>query len=78
MHVVWSVSQDGLIEIYINGDLLETLTGPNMDGATRTTFDFGIYNAFISDCHCEAMPTQVVYYDVVRRGSTFEEVDPSN
>jgi hypothetical protein len=49
-----------------------------MDGATRTTFDFGIYNAFISDCRCEAMPTQVVYYDDIRRGKTLEEISSSN
>jgi dienelactone hydrolase len=78
VHVIWSTSVDGLIEIYVNGDLAETLTGPNMDGATYTSFAFGIYNAFISGCRCEAMPTQVVYYDALRRGRTFEEVSPSN
>ena len=78
IHVIWSSSVDGLIEIYVNGDLVKMLTCPNMDGATRTTFDFGIYNAFISDCRCVAMPTQVVYYDAVRRGKTLEEVSPSH
>jgi hypothetical protein len=78
MHVIWSTSVDGLIEIYINGDLAETLTGPNMDGATYASFDFGIYNAFISDCRCESMPTQVVYYDDIRRGKTLEEISSSN
>ena len=74
MHIIWSETDTGLIELYVNDELVETLTGPNMDGATRTTFDFGIYNAFISRCDCDSMPRQVMYFDEIRRGTTREEV----
>ena len=75
MHVVWSEGDTGRIELYLDGELTETLTGPNMDGATRTTFDFGIYNAFISKCRCDVMLTQVMYFDEIRRGTTRKDVE---
>jgi hypothetical protein len=75
IHAIWSTVDNGLIEIHINGDLVKTLIGPNMDGATLVTFDFGIYNAFISDCECEVMPTQVAYFDEIHRGQTRQEVE---
>ena len=37
-------------------------------------FDFGIYNAFISECACGGMPSQIAYFDDVRRGVSREEV----
>ncbi|MEC7915336.1 MAG: heparin lyase I family protein [Actinomycetota bacterium] len=77
MHVIWSEGDTGLIELYIDGDITEILTGPNMDGATRTTFDFGIYNAFISKCRCDVMLTQHMYFDEIRRGTTREDVEIS-
>ena len=75
IHAIWSTSDDGLLELYINGNLAKTLTGPNMDGASMVNFDFGIYNAFISKCQCETMPTQVAYFDELRRGKTRQEVE---
>ena len=75
MHVIWSTTQTGLIELYVNGKFLETLTGPNMDGATRTKFDIGIYNTFIPRRDCEMMPTQVVYCDNLRRDLTRSDVN---
>jgi len=68
---------DGRIEVYLDGDHRRTLTGPNLDGATRATFDFGIYDAFLSECDCEEMPTQVAYFDEVRRARTRAAVDPN-
>jgi hypothetical protein len=75
MHVVWSEGDTGRIELYLDGELTKTLTGPNMDGATRTTFDFGIYNAFISKCRCDVMLTQHMYFDELRRGTTRQDVE---
>jgi len=77
VHVRWSSGEDGLIEIYLNGNQVAELHGSTLDGATQATFDFGIYNAFISECDCDAMPTQVVYYDALRRGATRASVDMS-
>ena len=49
----------------------------------KTYFKFGIYRSFISRLKDrqkmrkkeEKMPTQIVYYDEIRRGNSIEEVD---
>ena len=70
INALWSSTDQGFIEIYINEELTRTIKGPNMEGANRIYFDFGIYNAFISQCNCKKMPTQVVYLDAIRRGAS--------
>ena len=44
-----------------------------------TYFKYGIYRSFISRYKkmkkTNALPTQVVYYDEIRRGNSIEEVD---
>ena len=70
IHALWTSTEEGFIKIYVNEDLTRTVKGPNMDGTERIYFDFGIYNAFLSKCDCEKMPTQVVYFDGIRRGGT--------
>ena len=77
VHALWSSSDTGFLQIFINGDLKKTIFGPNMAGATAMYFDFGIYNAFISECKCKSMPNQVVYFDDIRRGLTRAEVEGS-
>jgi hypothetical protein len=37
-------------------------------------FKYGIYRSFGSK-HTGSAPTQIVYYDEIRRGSSIEEVD---
>jgi hypothetical protein len=37
-------------------------------------FKYGIYQSFVSN-HSGSTPTQIVYYDEIRRGSSVEEVD---
>ena len=75
IHARWSATEQGFIHVFIDGQSKRYLSGPNMDGATRVYFDFGIYNAFVSECNCDTMPTQIVYFDDVRRGSTRGEVE---
>ena len=75
IHARWSSTEQGFIHVFIDGESKRYLSGPNMDGATRVYFDFGIYNAFVSECNCDTMPTQIVYFDDVRRGSTRGEVE---
>ena len=75
VHALWSSSKRGFIEIFINGKLKKSISGPNMAGARHVYFDFGIYNAFIDECNCDRMPTQVVYFDDVRRGLSREAVE---
>ena len=75
VHALWSSSDNGLMEVFINGETKWSMAGPNMAGATNTYFDFGIYNAFISECECDAMPTQIVYFDDIRRGMSRKDVE---
>jgi hypothetical protein len=72
----WSFTDEGLIEIYINGIKEGTYIGKNSDGGP-SGFHFGIYNSFVSKCDC-VMPTQVVYYDNIVRGNSLAEVTPSS
>ena len=49
----------------------------------KTYFKYGIYRSFIKNFKDrqkmrnkeEKMPTQIVYYDEIRRGNSIEEVD---
>jgi len=75
IHALWSSTDYGFIKIYVNEELTGTVKGPNMEGANRIWFDFGIYNAFLSRCDCKKMPTQVVYFDGIRRGASRMDVD---
>ena len=75
VHALWSSSESGFLEIFINGKLKKSLSGPNMAGAKHLYFDFGIYNAFIDECKCDRMPTQIVYFDDIRRGLSREAVE---
>ena len=70
IHALWASTDEGFIKIYVNEELTRTVEGPNMEGANRIYFDFGIYNAFLSQCDCKNMPTQVVYFDGIRRGAS--------
>ena len=70
IHALWASTDEGFIKIYVNEELTRTVKGPNMEGANRIFFDFGIYNAFLSRCDCKNMPTQVVYFDGIRRGAS--------
>jgi len=76
LHIKWSSVADGFIDVYINGNLVESLTGANIQiGGQTTNFHFGIYNAFISRCNCSVMPRQIVYFDEIRKGATRGSVE---
>jgi hypothetical protein len=77
LHIKWSSSSSGLLEVYVNESLTPALekSGPTLSNNAKPTFHFGIYNAFISDCACDAMPTQIVYFDEVRRGNLRLDVE---
>jgi hypothetical protein len=70
----WSPTDDGLIDVYINGVQQQSYEGQNSDGGSNS-FHFGIYNSFVSKCDC-VMPTQVVYFDNIVRGNSLAEVTP--
>ena len=75
---------DKRMDVWINGDKKhEILKSPVNFIPEKTYFKFGIYRSFIKNFKDrqkmrnkeEKMPTQIVYYDEIRRGNSIEEVD---
>ena len=75
--------QDKRMDVWINGlKKHEILKSPISFIPESTYFKYGIYRSFISKYKQEKMfgrddtlPTQIVFYDEVRRGNSIEEVD---
>ena len=75
--------QDKRMDVWINGiKKHEILKSPISFIPESTHFKYGIYRSFISKYKQEKMfgrddtlPTQIVFYDEVRRGNSIEEVD---
>ena len=65
-----STSDDnGYLKVFVNDELMVHEIRPTIppDQDATTYLRFGIYNAFLSQCDCKNMPTQVVYFDEIRR-----------
>jgi hypothetical protein len=64
------------MSLWVNGkrkfDINQPPTGLHMP--EFIFFKYGIYQSFVSK-HSGSTPTQIVYYDEIRRGSSVEEVD---
>jgi len=64
------------MSLWVNGkrkfDINQPPTGLHLPEAI--IFKYGIYRSFVSK-HSGSNPTQIVYYDEIRRGSSVEEVD---
>ena len=75
--------KDKRMDVWINGiKKHEILKSPIRFIPESTYFKYGIYRSFISAYKQEkmfgkddALPTQIVFYDEVRRGNSIEEVD---
>jgi len=71
-HVRWSYAGDGLVEAWLGGVQVIDYDGPvGYNDNIGVWFKWGIYR----DDHTL---TQVLYHDEYRRGTSYEEVDPSN
>ena len=77
LHVNWTRGQDGFFRVYFNGNVVPAYyySGPTRppwfnEGAY---FKFGIYRYKVS-LHKWEVPTQVVYYDDVRKGKSCSDV----
>lgn len=82
VHVNWSDKADGFFTIYLNGS-----QKPSYDwsGATKSSgksvyFKFGIYRSYLKRWQKatgrKKTPTQIVYFDEVRRGKTRQDIAP--
>ena len=84
MHANWSRDDDGFFRVYLNGDstpVYEWSGITRKKGPSRIHFKFGIYrfyiykrNIYIKKMDKIEIPTQIVYYDDVRKGKSCEEV----
>ena len=80
VHVNWKSDYRGLFRIYVNGETVPRYqyVGPTIDKRGGSPyFKFGIYQSHISrylrmEGKGAKTPTQVVYFDDVRRGSSCE------
>lgn len=68
------------MDIWINGLKVQEIKKSPINFVPKETyFKFGIYRSFISRYKqsetLEKLPTQIVYYDEIRRGNSIEEVD---
>lgn len=78
VHVHWTAGEGGIFRVWVNGVRAYDYRGPTMGRNTTVYFKFGIYRTFASLYRkakgVDAVPTQVVYFDEVRRGRSREEV----
>jgi hypothetical protein len=71
-HVKWSYKNDGFVEVWHNGERILNYRGPvGYNDDIGPTFKFGLYRD-------ESNSTQVIYFDRIRRGHSYSEVDPSS
>jgi hypothetical protein len=78
VHVKWTHTKMGTFRVWVNEKKAYDYRGPTMGKNTTAYFKFGIYRTFISRYMVEhgvsSVPTQVVYFDEVRRGHSRQEV----
>lgn len=83
-----SEEKEGIVKVWVNGELKYEYTGQTNDGG-KNYFKFGMYQSWVSRINntppklwvdgtkkkkSDPYPTQVVYYDDIRIGKSFEEV----
>lgn len=78
--VRWMPDDTGVFAVWLNGRQVYDHRGPTMHAGERPYFKFGLYRNVISRYKqangVGRLPTQVVYFDEVRRGKTRAEVVP--
>ncbi len=78
----WMPDETGVFTVWLNGRQVYDHRGPTMHRDARPYFKFGIYRNVVSRYKLangvDRLPTQVVYFDEVRRGRTRREIAPRN
>ena len=76
VQAVWSVKPSGLIRVWVNDRLVHDHTGPNLNRNVAPTFKFGLYRSGLNRLRDRGrgVPTQVVFFDAIRRGGSMAEV----
>ena len=76
-HIRWAADKTGYVKLYVNGRKVAGYKGPTtFNSRNEVSFRFGIYRSFVSRLGNRAAPSQIVYYDNVKRGNTLDAVKP--
>ncbi len=76
VQAVWSVSENGLIRVWLNDRLVHEHRGRNLNRDVAPTFKFGVYRTGLQKYRSAkgAVPTQTVFFDSVARGDSLAAV----
>lgn len=76
VHVKWAADASGFLDVYVNGRRKVSYQGQTAYMPKRgISFRFGVYRSSLSRQRAET-PTQIVYYDNVKRGTSRGSVSP--
>lgn len=79
VHAKWSKNSDGFIKVWADGFLKASYSGALTRYDYPIYFKYGVYRSFLSRYTCakkvDSVPTQVVYFDEVRKGKSRKDVD---
>jgi hypothetical protein len=79
VHARWSNNDDGFIKVWVNDVLKANYSGALTRYINQIYFKYGVYRNGVSLYklaeNVDSVPTQVVYFDEVRKGRSREDVD---
>ena len=79
IHAKWSSGSTGLFEVYVDHAKRYEHSGQTIAQGDTSFFKFGIYRSFLSRYKAaqgvDKVPTQIIYYDELRKGKRLSEVD---
>jgi hypothetical protein len=79
VHARWSKNDDGFIKVWVNDVLKASHSGALTRHSYPIYFKYGVYRSFLSRYklaqNVDSVPTQVAYFDEVRKGKSREDVD---
>ena len=77
LEVMWSTGKDGQLVLYRDKMAVASLRGPNTVFNKPVHMQYGIYRPFVSKAG-GPLPTQIIYFDNVKKASTREQLIPEN
>jgi len=80
VHAKFTSGDDGFFKVYVDHALKFAHAGQTMAKGDQSPFKFGIYRSFISrylmrNPDAKGVPTQIAYYDEVRKGRQLSDAD---
>lgn len=74
VHAKWCTGSDGFVKVWVNGELKAEVNGRNTYYNKPIYFSYGVYRTYLSR-YFGSVPTQIAYFDEVRKGLKREDVD---